>query len=280
MLQMKAHPLLRNTSAKKEPVMTIAIGFACKEGIVFASDSQMSVSEGKFKRWDERKIFPIPFKGGTYAMVAVSGSLDAASYFREILKRKALETEPSTAKTIQDVTEEAMKETRVKFLDYLNDGITTSEVRQTHLGSFKFSVLLGYYFEEKPFIYCIPFWHGRAVPSEHAFEAIGCGDDIAPIVLDGADLHTFDLGTAVGMAVYAVEICKKFDTNCGGRVQHLMLGPESGTEPEAYSQWKMDIYDAIAKKTADLTPFTVRLSISMELKSAQEKMQKELNGDP
>jgi len=98
---------------RKKATVTIAIGLICERGIIIASDSQMSKG-AKFKRFGERKVFRLTFKASTPsgAAIAVSGSIDGVTYFREILERKARGFEVKQQRDIADLVESAAKETR------------------------------------------------------------------------------------------------------------------------------------------------------------------------
>lgn len=90
--------------------MTIALGFIYKDGVVLASDSQMSWQD--FKQWNSNKIVPLEFEGPNYAILAKSGNLGFGAYFEEILRAKAQSAKITRPRSIADTVEEALKEAR------------------------------------------------------------------------------------------------------------------------------------------------------------------------
>jgi 20S proteasome alpha/beta subunit len=221
--------------------VTIAIGFVCKDAVVLVSDSQMS-TESKFKRFDERKVFPLRFADGTWALIAISGLLDSAARFREILEAKTELATVSHSRSIANTMEEALRETRSHFVSYISgEGVTDNEKAQ-HLELLHFEVLLAYYHDGKPYLYHSALHHGSAIPCRNTFEAIGCGTDVASFILTGCDMPNRDDGEALGLAFYAVEACKKFDKQCGGPFQHLVLKSGKGAVPGTFSSKLMAIY--------------------------------------
>ena len=208
---------------------------------MLVSDSQMS-TESKFKRHDEKKVFPIRFADGTFALIAISGLLDSAARFREILEAKAELVTPTHARSIADTMQEAMRETRSQFVGYITaDGASDDEKIQ-HIELLHFEALLAYYHDGKPYLYHSALYHGQAIPCRGAFEAIGCGTDVASFIMTGCDMANCDDGEAFGLAYYAVEACKKYDKACGGAFQHIGLKPGKGAIPGTYGEAIMAIY--------------------------------------
>jgi len=217
--------------------MTIAIGFACKNGVLVASDSQMSLGP-KYKQYNEPKISDLKFADGNHAILAISGALDAARYFQEVLEKLAETFMPTTERSIADAGELAIKQTRTKLLDYADHRHVTSDENQEHLAQNDFEVILSYYFgtTANPFIYRIKLSNGLAIRSRHPYEAIGCGSDIAGFILTGADFRDYEKEEAIGLAYYTVEACKKSDQACGGPVQYMFLPATPGARPSRDSK--------------------------------------------
>jgi len=68
-----------NLGSSKSAKVTIVIGFACKDSIVLASDSQGTYANG-FKATDVKKVFEVRF-GNESALVGISGYIDPANAF-------------------------------------------------------------------------------------------------------------------------------------------------------------------------------------------------------
>jgi 20S proteasome alpha/beta subunit len=243
--------------------MTIALGFACQEGIIVVSDSQMS-SGDKFKRYDEPKVFHIPFRISLVPAtpaededeappvlphgitVAISGSLDGANYFRDILERRIRAAEIKNNSDIASAMEASARETREKIVAVVPPNTASKEERDDQLGALNFSAIVAFFLSNRPFIYTISLWHCLAVKSPRDFETIGCGGDIASFVLTEAHLPRMKFANALALAIFAVEMCKKFDQACGGKVQHRAILRETGYYPTSFSEESIEKYSNAA----------------------------------
>lgn len=244
------------------PVVTIAIGFTCKRAIVFASDSQMSVGGDTYKQYGEEKLFALEFADGSSAMIAIAGSLDAANLFRETLERSAKGLGVSDAQDIPRCVEAALKDTRRRLLDYLEDDATEDQKRQ-HLLDMQFAVLLGFWFETKPYIYESGLFHGRTILCRRPFAATGCGANVAGYILTGGDYAHYETERAHGLAVYAVEMCKEFDNACGGDTR--VMSVESGGRPERMSALKVRVYVAAVNQVRKTMQGELAASITKQM---------------
>lgn len=256
--------------------MTIVLGFACKDTLIFASDSQMGLIGDTFKRWDEPKLSSVQFKNHVHAMVGISGVLDSANYFQDIFERRALNAVVESSQDIANVAEESFRETRIKFLEYVDDGVMTLEAKQRHLDSLHFAVLLGCYWQDKPHLFVGDFYHGRLKRSRRPFEAIGCGHNIASFVLAGCDLPSLNFSDGLGVAVYAVEKCKKFDDACGGPVQHLIVNDGWNGYPFSFPPWILDVYARATEALDKKMPQMLISVISEEIKKVADQVSREV----
>lgn len=273
----RRQPALTPVRPKPDPRkrMTIVLGFACKDTLIFASDSQMSFEGGGFKRWDLPKLTGVRFKNDVYAMIGVAGVVTSANQFRDVFERMAATVDATGPQSIADTAEQAMKETRRRFLDFLDDGVTTTEQKQKHLETLNFAVLLGCYSKGKAHLATSEFWHGLFQWSRLPFETIGCGHSVANFVLSGCDLPSLNFSDALGLAVYAVDRCKKFDDACGGPVQHLMTNEGRAGYPFAFSEWILDVYAKAATALDKLIPQTLIASIAAEVEKQKERIGRE-----
>jgi len=131
---------------------------------------------------------------------------------------------------------------KLVILEVINDGITTSDERREHLDAHDFEVLVAYYFRNNPFIYTLKLWDCLAIKSPNDYEAIGCGQDIANLVLADAKLRVMPPAQGFALSVYTVELCKRFDQACGGQFQHLAILKETMHYPISFSEWSVDHY--------------------------------------
>ena len=268
--------LRRKPDKRRLPVMTIMIGFACKDSFIMASDSQMS-SETSFQRWDEPKIFPVQFKGGESAMIGVAGSMDGANYFREFFERMAagVAIETVEGRMIADTAEKALKETRRRILDQIDDGVTTSEQKQEHLLGFNFEVMIAYLCGGKYHLFTSELRHCLMLESRRLFETTGSGKEIASFVLTGCELDQCNYSEALGLAVYAVDRCRKFDSFCGGPTQHMIINEGQNGVPFSFSSWILEIYDRAAGNLDKSTPLAIKAAISAEVQKEERRFGEE-----
>lgn len=210
----------------------------------------MSLGE-KYKQWNEPKISSLPFEGGRYAVLAISGSLESARCFQEIAEGLAEQTVIVHPRSVANVCEDALKKTRSKLLKFIDDPQVTAEERQQHLINLNFEGLLAYFEGTPPraFIYRLDLGSGLAIRSKHTFEAIGCGSDVAGFILTGGDLSTYSKEEAIALAFYVVEACKKFDQACGGPVQYMFLKADPKSHPSRESKELTEIFGDAVKAT-------------------------------
>jgi 20S proteasome alpha/beta subunit len=209
----------------EEPAVTIALGFVCKRGIILASDSQMSTGES-FKRYDERKVFELKTSVPIVASIAVSGDLTAATYFREVLDNATEYSPISSSEMLPEIVSQAMKQTRLKLLKFVDDGASTPSQRADHLKNHLYRVILAYYHGQKPCLYTFSSINGVPRKSDLPFVAIGSGANIAGFILSGGLFRDFELSDAISLSIFTVEACKRFDRACGGDFQHYFLDKE------------------------------------------------------
>lgn len=232
--------------------MTICIGFPFNKGLLLASDSQMSLG-GKYKQHDEPKVSSIKFGNFHYAGMAIAGSLDAARDFQEILESESKNVSVSHARSIADLAEAVLKKTRNRLIGYISDNKTNAEERAQKIMDSDFEVILAYYFGAplKPYIYHLRLSHGLAVKGVHQYESIGCGSDVAGLILSGSKMADLTNEEAVCLAYYTVEACKKFDQACGGPVQHILINEDPSVEPLPMEPNALKIIERVVKEKSE-----------------------------
>lgn len=263
-------PLLRRPFPKKlglrpKPLMTIAIGFVCKNAVAILSDSQMSAGKD-FKQFGTPKVFPVHFGFGLSAIVGFSGTLDSANLFREILESDAEKTVTSKPNAVVDAVESAIKQTKLRFLRYIEVDNLSEDGRNSHLDYLNFNVIFAYYHEGKPCLYSSGMFHGSAIRCHEQFLVTGCGADIASYVLNEYNFTESWDGEALGMVYYAIETCKRYSQGCGGEVQHFVLQNGEGKKPVQFSPERMDIYRRAFDKAGNIVHQGIENAIERELK--------------
>jgi hypothetical protein len=228
--------------------VTIAIGFISHAGIIMASDSQSSDFVTTHMRSDETKICGIPLSNGGKAMIAKAGTIETADYFLEIFQNNALATKITHSRSVADIAEKSMIETRSKLLaNFKHDSLPTDSYLK-HLEDYSCKVLLGYKYNDTPLLYTLTSDSCWAIKSVRPFEALGCGAGIASYLLTGFDLPRLEAAESIGLAAYAVQMCKNHDIGCGGRIQSGFIYGFNGTSCSLIEPGISEIFEDAAKK--------------------------------
>lgn len=199
--------------------MTIIVGFTSDEAVVVASDSQASYEGSTSKQSEFQKIFKVESPTGAKVAVGMSGDLDVGACFIEMFEQALGDVDISRERSIADAAESAMKRTQSKFLAASREqGASTQEISERLLG-FKCEILFGYLYGKKPLLYSIRLVAPVSIRIAQPFEALGCGANIAHLVLSGFPLPKMSAQRALGLAAYAIQLCKDNDSGCSGRTQ-------------------------------------------------------------
>lgn len=209
-------PLLR--LARKGPKVTAILGFAAKDRIILASDSQMTTPDGiKLKM---RKIHGVFFpKLDRMVLVAIAGVVDSAEDFLEKFQMLAAEAGGAGPMVIPDCAEAAMKQTRESMIAGLKHSAIDKKTLGERVDSRFCIVIIGYYHDRQPFIRHLDFNGGRAIKSQQSFVTAGSGSAMLGAVLTEFNLATLEKHEAIGIAVHAVEAAKRADLHCSGTCQ-------------------------------------------------------------
>jgi 20S proteasome alpha/beta subunit len=207
--------------------MTIILGFTSEEAVILASDSQASF-EGTSKQSEFQKIFGVTLANGGNVIVGMSGDLDLGAYFRERFEDRLANADFERPRAIADAAESAMTITQSRLLSSLREQGAKQEEIQQKIYDCKCELLFGYLHGKKPLLYKITLFSTIAVPILQSFEAIGCGANIANLILSGYPLPTVSADRALGLAAYAIQMCKDNDSGCSGRIQMGCAYDEGG----------------------------------------------------
>jgi 20S proteasome alpha/beta subunit len=235
-------------SDEKGPLMTIILGFTSDEAVVLASDSQASFEGSTSKQAEFQKIFAVTLANGGSAIVAMSGDLDIGAYFLEMFEERLATADLERPRAVADAAEAAIKVTQTRLLSALREQGAKQDELQQKLHDCKCELLLGYLHEKTPFLYSVKLFSALASRITQPFEALGCGANIANLVLSGFPLHKVSADRALGLAAYAIQMCKDNDSGCSGRIQMGIATNEKGREGFiADKKWSTGM-EAVAKE--------------------------------
>jgi hypothetical protein len=117
--------------AFKNPRVTIVIGFACKDAIVFASDSQGTYPNGNKVKL-VKKLFRIDFINGS-ALAGFSGYIEPANRFVELFRKAASSVALAGPRTAAEVAGKAADQHRSELLLICRKGKKTKKERTKFL---------------------------------------------------------------------------------------------------------------------------------------------------
>lgn len=204
--------------SKRKPLVSIAIGLICRDGIILASDSRTTHPDHSV-RDDAQKIQLLNLKDGKGALIAQSGDDDLGA---RILENIALSAQEKTLSDWQSVSEiadaEILKEQLKLKAPFVGPGYTDEGFRDI-LRGFDLSLIIGHHHNGRPYLFTSDFYPGRATPKKAQFVSIGCGSSLANFLLDSFDLAGMNFILATVTAIYIIEEVKKFDPRCEGKTK-------------------------------------------------------------
>lgn len=210
--------------------MTAIIGFATEEFLIIASDSQVSYQGEAFKRPGQQKIVDVHFPD-SFALVALAGDVGVGQLFLEHFEGLAVAGPDTSPRGIANLAESSLKHVRDKLLNnYFHETLGTDASRD-YFATIPAEFLLGYYYQREPHIYRLELRSATAIRCFHPFEAIGSGANIASMILSAHDVKKLRSDHIFGLAAYVIEMCKRHDPYCGGRIQIGVLGNASPLVP-------------------------------------------------
>lgn len=196
--------------------MTAVIGFFGNGSITVATDSQMTC--GGTKQCDSKKIDKIEFQSGQVALVARAGAIETADLFLEIFEEMAA-VNVENWRTIANVAETALKETRKRLLDgYRHEALSAEHCRE-YLSARYGEFLIAYMFGGQPHMFRADSEGAVAIKVSTRFTAMGSGRNIASLLLEGSHFLHLNQNERAGLAAYVIEMCKRADLYCSGQVQ-------------------------------------------------------------
>ena len=243
-------PKLYNPVKRRISPVTAIIGFACKDAVILASDSQITQDNRKMVG---KKIFEIRFAGKRRAIVAIAGYLSGASLFIEKFEEMAKDVEIKTERSICDVAELAMKFSKEKILASFREKEISDKERLIKLNNNSCSVILAYVFNKTPYIFTLDTESVWGHKSTTCFEVDGTGGTLAEHTMKGQKLKEMPYESAVGLAVYAVEASKRTDLNCSGDVQAAFLKCDESDGGICKTEWISGLASAVSQTHETIT---------------------------
>jgi 20S proteasome alpha/beta subunit len=230
---------IRHRIRKTKPLVTIAIGLISKPKgrpphMIFASDSQTTY--GAAKSLDAQKISIVNF-ADAQVLVAQAGMAELSDKAIEIMRKKAKDVPLENSETVAKITVESVREIRNHFYE-LNKGCVSSDEgwKRFFLEQNYFQLLVGYYFDRKPFMFTVDIDMCFAIPVNHPYKAIGIGRDYAETLV--REYLQVDPDFEYAQIIAAAVVEKTID-NIDGCGRPTWLGVAYPQQEEVLEQYKI-----------------------------------------
>lgn len=238
--------------------MTLLVGIKTNNGVVLASDSQ--VTSGTGKRTDSTKMETVDFSHFP-VLVAQAGSVLMTNRFVDMFQLAAEGVEAKTPDEVGIVAQTTMRKLRneLRELHFNCSSDELSEILRRE--GIEAGIMLGFYMGGKPHLITINLNYATYQKSRFYFETEGCGSPLGQYILTEYSDATMDIYAATMAAIYTVEMVKKHDAFCGGPTKVGVLKDHDG-DPSIvlYPQEKIDACAAYLAK-ADMTARPDRLRV-------------------
>jgi 20S proteasome alpha/beta subunit len=198
-----------------QPV-TIITALKFKDGVVVGSDGQTSFFPSTHKETDARKISFIS-AGESHAIIAQAGNADFGTRTVELITSKSAALKMDSPRAVANLVEDSISEIRQKTV-FNHQGICSNadEFKQVFYEN-DFSILSVCIFDGKPHIHTASFYHGLSIQSFKEYTTLGCGSNIAQLLLCDLPVSQMTWKEALATTVYVIEKTKKHDSACGGQ---------------------------------------------------------------
>jgi hypothetical protein len=230
-------PVPHRTAKRNPRPVTIIIAIKCKDGLVLASDSELTYQASYTKRQRATKLNPITFKGGRIGILAESGSEDGSEIVYQALAKLAPETEIENDYELAGKTFEAAVRslrTRIKEAHFECSDDDVNKIVREQLGPFE--LLLAFFAKGQARVFTIDgtFALAQERCRKDYYYAMGCGDGLARSLLDDLVSPNLDLNSGVAVAAFVTDAVIRKVTYCGGQVQIAVLKPEQPVPRPGY----------------------------------------------
>jgi 20S proteasome alpha/beta subunit len=187
---------------RRKPVMTIAAGYVCPDGLVLCADTEMTANV----RHSGKKAWLMDSGGAAIAIVGAGDAVLIRLIRNRLFERIRASTTLRKAETIIEQTLKSI------FEDHI-DRDPSNEL--------DVSVIVGV----RRGTTCKLFEHSRtAVADVERFTATGSGAPVADYLSEVLLAPDVKVASAVTLASYVLQQCKKFAPYCGGE-SHVIIMP-------------------------------------------------------
>ncbi len=224
--------------------MTITIGFACKDAIIFASDSRMTVHDSE-ATIDAEKITEINFSDGV-ALLAKSGDKEIGDAFEVIFSEAAKDKYLADAQTVATESLDNYR-SKVSQASYLHNMEVKERERFHRIRKTDF--LVGFY-QEKPCLIRASLELALFSPVKPTFFAFGQCQILANYLAREIDLGTLSVTDAKGVAAYFVASCIEHSAASKGPLQMGVITREKTSLVE--KDFAAELYQFAKRTDAEL----------------------------
>ena len=208
---MYTNNLQKTRKRRKKTRVTIIVGIISKTSIVLGCDSQTTA--GTAKRTDTAKISALDLSGHK-VLVAEAGDCTLSSRTVEALAVLLRTATLDDYRKPADLAQEAVASTK-KDLRRLNNWENDPGATEDYLDQNPFSLMLAYYYDEKPWLFTLDCVPGFAT-KQNSYACLGCGGTVGEFILGRMNPTNMTDEQAIITAFYTVEEVKKVDCYCGG----------------------------------------------------------------
>lgn len=196
-----------NNLELKNFYMTTILGINCKDGLVIASDSQVTI--GGVKRTQEDKLYQTKINDNVDVILAGSGASAYISRFIDFFEEHKCEKEINQPRDCADLCEDIIRELRRnRYPDFDADIIICVRVNNDNGVDFGLYTLFSFGIAEK----------------EDNFNRIGSGSTVVEYILSRLGYKDMSIEQAKKIAIYTIEEVKKVDPYSGGYIRVTIMG--------------------------------------------------------
>lgn len=203
--------------------VTLIIGILCKDCVVMACDTQVTL--GSSKRTDGTKLREVEF-GDMSALIAQAGSLTHTNRYIDILSREVKNSKPQNAVEVGELLNAAMETFRAQ-LRASNFNCSAEKLDAIIAKGIDCRLMLGFCLNDVPCLLSISLAEPIYRKCDSHFEAEGSGSLLGEYLLSEHSTPEMKWDFASTIAVYTVEVVKKYDLYCSGKTT---VGIATGTK--------------------------------------------------
>lgn len=211
---MKPNP---SHAAKRRPTpVTLIVGLKCKDAIVLASDSQITL--GTAKRTDSIKMETLYF-AGLPVLVAQAGNVALSGRCVDILRATSFSAPPNSPDQIGLAAQKAIRDLRDEVRAF-RFGIPAEELDEYfRREGIDCEIMLGFFLGREAHLCTVGITMPVYQKSRFYYEAVGCGAPLGHYLLAEHSTPEMSVEFASMIAIHTVEIVKRHDAFCGGRTR-------------------------------------------------------------